>query len=309
MKKSNDEYSSDILENRKDKNSEIEIKEASNFNQLKLQKPDYMKQRLQKLKTINIELNGYLIIHEIGHGSHGAVYIANEKTTNNLVAIKKISLLRNDCIKNEIKANKKLQKNNHIVKMLKYFHTELFMYIVFEYSEFGDLFTYLMNKRSVTELNFIKIVIKDVCQGLKYCHENRICHRDIKPENILLFFENDDVIFKLCDFGLAKCTTNVLKCISGTDSYIAPEVCQGEKYYCSMTDMWAVGILTYYLYNFNIPFNTRRFGDQSMEEITKNVSKIKEIDIKDFILNCLKLKPKERMTADQALKHIFLNSF
>jgi serine/threonine protein kinase len=37
--------------------------------------------------------------------------------------------------------------------------------------------------------------------GLRHLHTQKIIHRDIKPENFLL---DDNLVPKLCDFGLAR---------------------------------------------------------------------------------------------------------
>jgi serine/threonine protein kinase len=45
-------------------------------------------------------------------------------------------------------------------------------------------------------------IIKGICTGLLYLHENRIVHLDLKPANILL---DDNLVPKIADFGLSRC--------------------------------------------------------------------------------------------------------
>lgn len=47
----------------------------------------------------------------------------------------------------------------------------------------------------------IKVVLREVAQGLQYCHEKGVLHRDIKPQNIIFGDENHA---KLIDFGVSK---------------------------------------------------------------------------------------------------------
>ena len=45
-------------------------------------------------------------------------------------------------------------------------------------------------------------IIKGVCEGLHYLHEERIVHLDLKPANILL---DNDMVPKVTDFGISRC--------------------------------------------------------------------------------------------------------
>jgi len=45
-------------------------------------------------------------------------------------------------------------------------------------------------------------LIKGICEGLHYLHENHIVHLDLKPGNILL---DNDMVPKIADFGLSRC--------------------------------------------------------------------------------------------------------
>ena len=46
----------------------------------------------------------------------------------------------------------------------------------------------------------IKNVIREVAQGLLFCHEKGVIHRDIKPQNIIFGQDNHA---KLIDFGVS----------------------------------------------------------------------------------------------------------
>ena len=46
----------------------------------------------------------------------------------------------------------------------------------------------------------IKTVIREVAQGLLFCHEKGVIHRDIKPQNIIFGQDNHA---KLIDFGVS----------------------------------------------------------------------------------------------------------
>lgn len=50
-------------------------------------------------------------------------------------------------------------------------------------------------------LNPTRIILYQLLQALKFCHENNVLHRDVKPENILM---KTSGVLKLGDFGFAR---------------------------------------------------------------------------------------------------------
>ena len=69
-------------------------------------------------------------------------------------------------------------------------------------------------------------MIHDLLQGFKELISKGIIHRDIKPDNILCNMENNELTFKLADFGFARIVDNYLeedmKSFKGTPIYAAP---------------------------------------------------------------------------------------
>lgn len=194
-------------------------------------------------------------IEQIGEGTYGKVYLARNKETNEQVALKKI---RMDNEKEgfpitairEIKILKELRHENIIQlkeivtsKATKESKGEASIYMVFEYMD-HDLTGLMMNDGSWNpNVSHIKCYMKQLLQGLHYCHTNNVLHRDIKGSNLLL---NNKGQLKLADFGLARPYTEQLGHYTNrviTLWYRPPELLLGAVQYGPAIDMWSVGCI------------------------------------------------------------------
>ncbi|PVH33625.1 hypothetical protein PAHAL_8G035100 [Panicum hallii] len=72
-------------------------------------------------------------------------------------------------------------------------------------------------------------IIKGICEGLHYLHQQKIVHLDLKPANILL---DHSMVPKIADFGLSKFfdetqTRAITSKVVGTQGYMPPEFYSG----------------------------------------------------------------------------------
>lgn len=115
---------------------------------------------------------------------------------------------------------------------------------------------------------------------------------------------------KLIDFGLAtRCTPDqVLTTKAGTPYYVAPQVLAG-KYDGQIADMWSLGVIMYVILCGYPPF----YGETDAEILAKvrlgnfsfNARDWKGIseNAKNLVRMNLKMNPRDRFTAQQALEH------
>ncbi len=93
-----------------------------------------------------------------------------------------------------------------------------------------------------------------VCQGLRYAHQQGIVHRDIKTANLFITQERK---LKIMDFGLARMMEAVRQpggmLIAGTPFYMAPEQSAGARV-DARTDLYALGVTLYELSTGALPF-------------------------------------------------------
>lgn len=96
-------------------------------------------------------------------------------------------------------------------------------------------------------------VLMSVCRALSYAHENGVLHRDVKPDNIMVG-EFGQVY--LMDWGLAVALREIpglplaseLRGISGTPSFMAPEMARGVgAEFSEQTDVYLLGANLHFL--------------------------------------------------------------
>ncbi|KAJ3130600.1 hypothetical protein HK100_007895 [Physocladia obscura] len=221
---------------------------------------------------------------------------------------------REQLVRNEVKILKEISRGHrHIVTLHEYFETPNSLYLVLDLCSGGELFEYIMEKGSFYEENAAEI-IRTVLDCVAYLHENNVVHRDIKPENLL--FRSKDSLSQLMisDFGLSKMLETpdmMLSTKLGTPTYMAPEIFL-HKGYGKPVDMWAIGVMTYFLLCGFFPFALE--GGIVDEKVLRAEFYFEEpywLDIsseaKDFISKLLYLNPHDRMTAVEAIKHPWMS--
>ena len=166
----------------------------------------------------------------------------------------------------------------------------------------GELFMHLRKARNFPEKR-AKLYSLTVALALGHLHSKHIIYRDLKPENILM---EEDGYICLTDFGLAKILEQNEQAYSfcGTPEYLAPEIIE-EKGHSFPVDWWALGILTYEMIVGFPPFYTGKDNNQKMYDLIQH----KQVffpdakkhgismsdECKDFINQCLKKNPNERL--------------
>jgi len=254
---------------------------------------------------------------KLGEGSYGAVSKCINKTTGVTRAVKSISKaqMKNlDRFKQEI-AIMKIMDHPNIIKLYESFEDHRNIYLVMELSTGGELFDRIIDAGHFTEVQ-AAIVMQHMFRAIFYMHENHICHRDLKPENFL--FATKDPIeksaLKVIDFGLAcKFTQDqVLTTKAGTPYYVAPQVLAGK--YDQSSDVWSLGVIMFVVLCGYPPF----YGETDADVLAKvrlgnfafNAADWKSIseDAKNLIRMLLKMNPRDRYTAEQALNHVWVRN-
>jgi cyclin-dependent kinase len=188
----------------------------------------------------------YQKMEKVGEGTYGVVYKAKDRTTGDILALKKIRLEAEDegipsTAIREISLLKELQHPN-IVRLYDVVHTERKLTLVFEFLD-QDLKKYLDVCENGMEPSITKWFLFQLLQGIAFCHFHRVLHRDLKPQNLLLNREGE---LKLADFGLARAFGIPVRSYTHevvTLWYRAPDVLLGSRKYSTPVDIWSVGCI------------------------------------------------------------------
>lgn len=135
-------------------------------------------------------LRDFEIGKPLGRGKFGDVYLARERKSKFIVAIKAIKkrqLLKAGVehqLRREIEIQSHLRQKN-ILRMFGYFWDENRIYIILEFAPGGELYKQLTERGRFSETTTAKY-IHDLSIALNYCHSKHVIHRDIKPENLLI---------------------------------------------------------------------------------------------------------------------------
>ncbi|XP_040475798.1 serine/threonine-protein kinase TAO3 isoform X1 [Ursus maritimus] len=254
----------------------------------------------------------FIDLHEIGHGSFGAVYFATNAHTNEVVAVKKMSYSGKQThekwqdILKEVKFLQQLKHPNTIEYKGCYLkeHTA---WLVMEYclGSASDLLE--VHKKPLQEVE-IAAITHGALQGLAYLHSHALIHRDIKAGNILL---TEPGQVKLADFGSASMASPANSFV-GTPYWMAPEVilAMDEGQYDGKVDIWSLGITCIELAERKPPlFNMNAMS--ALYHIAQNDSPTLQSNewtdsFRRFVDYCLQKIPQERPTSAELLRHDFV---
>ena len=251
----------------------------------------------------------------LGRGSFGTVYLVKHKYLSRYFAMKVIKKSQKDNedeedkLMNEIEILRKLDHPN-ILKITDFYSLPSEYNIITEYCQEGELFDEIKVHAPFSEV-LAACYMDQILSAVSYCHNMNILHRDLKPENILIVkrLKNGFHPIKIIDFGTAKVFKKEKNehLLIGSAYYIAPEVL--SRNYTELCDLWSCGVIMYILLTGRPPFNginEEEIMDRIKEgkyDLTKYPWGVISEDAKDLIKGLLKINPKERYTAQQALNH------
>ncbi len=269
--------------------------------------------RTERVAALAGEFGDYELLHEIGRGGQGIVYLARQKSLNRTVALKVLRLgqwaSRADLkrFRREAAAAASLD-HPRIVPIYEVGERDGLCYFSMKFVEGGQLDEVVT--RAPISMRQAAEVIAKVARTVHYAHQHGILHRDIKPGNILLDTSGEP---HLTDFGLARLVevdsaVTDTEQIMGTPSYMAPEQAVGHKaQLTSTTDVYGLGAVLYQLLTSHPPFaaetmyETIRLLVETDPRQPRFLNRKIDRDLSTICLKCLEKDPNRRFPSALAL--------
>jgi len=253
-------------------------------------------------------LNDFDIGRPLGKGKFGNVYLAREKKSKYIVALKVLfkSQLQKASVEHQLRREIEIQshlRHPNILRLFGYFYDDTRIYLILEFAARGEMYKTLQKQQGgrFDEPRASKF-IKQMTTALAYCHSMKVIHRDIKPENILLDMKGD---LKISDFGWsvhAPSSRRATMC--GTLDYLPPEMIEGQTH-DERVDHWALGILTYEFIVGSPPFESPSNNDTYRRIVSVDLrfpSYVSE-GARDLVTKLLRKDPERRIDLADVLKH------
>jgi tetratricopeptide (TPR) repeat protein/predicted Ser/Thr protein kinase len=224
------------------------------------------------------QIGPYTILHEIGRGGMGVVYLADraDGEYRKRVAIKLITGAHH-----QQNLEQRFRRERQILAQLEHPNIARLLdggttasgqpYFVMEYVEGPPLLTWCDEHHLAIEGRLPLFL--SVCDAVSYAHQKLIVHRDLKPGNILVTPFGDP---KLLDFGLARIVQSDVDNDTEltqagptpmTVAYASPEQIRGERQTVA-SDVYSLGVILYQLLTAHRPYQVENSSFAEIVRVT-----------------------------------------
>lgn len=243
----------------------------------------------------------YRVLHLLGRGGQGAVYLATAPNGNR-VAVKVLHDLVDETARarfaREVDSARRVATFS-TARLLDVNITGQHAYIVSEYVE-GPSLEQLVKKHGPRDQDSLVRLALSTAGALAAIHKAGVVHRDFKPSNVLIGSDGPRVI----DFGIARALDQVTVTqgkMVGTPPYMSPEQLTGEAVGpASDVFSWAVTMVF-------AATGRPAFGEDTVPAVFNRVLTVHPDlsplppGLRGVIGSCLNKKPEERPSASDVM--------
>jgi serine/threonine protein kinase len=255
--------------------------------------PAYGAVNLEQLPEGHLIDDRYEVRGKLGQGGFGAVYRVFDRKMECEKALKILP----EAVASDRAAMVGLKKEavtmaklNHpgIVHVYDFCDTGSIKYIDMEFVEGASLSEALVDApEGRFDEDRVKVLARQLAEGLAYAHTQGVIHKDIKAQNILI---TKDGTPKITDFGISETVKSSMSRIansssSGTLVYMAPEQIRGKDV-GRESDIYSFGALLYELLSGHPPFYKGAIEHQILNEAVPTLEGIGS-SLNTLVLRCL----------------------
>ncbi len=259
----------------------------------------------------------YSLSQSLGTGGMGTVWLAKDERLGQMVALKFVQLQSNpmvlDDLRRETARSLRLTHPN-IIRIFDFYEAPgEVAFISMEFVDGANLHSLRAQQpNNVFTWNYLKPLIKQLCDGLQYAHSENVIHRDLKPSNMMVDAKGR---LKLADFGIASAVHDPLQmyyqrhAASGTITHMSPQQMAGKPATIA-DDIYALGATLYDLLTGTTPFEGEDIPTQVQnnlaEPIAIRLAKLKLVNeipphVASMIMACLSKDPEPRPESARAV--------
>ncbi len=209
----------------------------------------------------------YYVVHEVGRGSTGTVFLSHDPFYGRNVAIKLYHASSGDDAEGR-NARRMFLGEAHMIGRLQHPNiVPIFdageedgrRYVVTEHIHGARTLSAYCRQGSLLPVDQVVGIVYKCAKALHYAHSRGVVHRDIKPSNILLTQDGD---VRIVDFGIALVADSDisrLEGVAGSPAYMSPEQVQGHDL-DPRSDLYSLGAVMYEMLCGHRPFRAGALG-------------------------------------------------